>query len=84
MEDATRFALRPAATIRETRFVLRPVNMARAFLLIPEEQVEKPREFLDRFALESSYEPPNVSLRTIGRLIWAAWRGEARRRNVSL
>ncbi len=67
-----------------TRFVLRPVRMERAFLLIADDRVERPRELLDRMAEESTYDPPKVSLRTIWCLIRDALRGVAPGRSVSL
>ena len=82
--EETRFALGRAAATEGVKFVLRPVDMARASLLIPDEQVEKPREFLDRVAQESNYEPPNVSLRAVWSHLRAAWRGETPDRSTSL
>jgi hypothetical protein len=82
--ENTKLAFAPAVTSEQAEFVLRPTDMSRAFLLVPDEGVEKPREFLDRVAQESSSEPPNVSLRSVLRHMIAAWRGEAPERNASI
>jgi len=51
--------------------------MQDAFLLVPEEHVENPREFLSAaYKAASNPTAPIMTLRTIWRLIKSKWRGE--------